>query len=1042
MKSVILKILVNTIVAIVFLSCGQSSHDQQNLEILSVPNSPADQPGQFDFHQLEQNYFPNAKALQFRGVFPDSESSRYWNYNEANLKIYEWNHRTFPQGVKEIYIAGKNIVLKKGHSSRLLERLENRQDIKRLIIQAESVELAGVLRLPSTSILIVAENLQITAEGKIDVSGLDYLTVPQLYSDGARGLDGGNIQLLAQEVQINTTEPFLKSNGGNGENAGAGQNGVNGVSLPDLGSGSVHQQILKKYCWCNIVSDRAACRQTCENQLIGTHGISSCPTNGENARPGGKPGQGGNPGAISTNFNLPENSVIGSSGNSGKNAGQFLGGQAGYPLQAYHQVYLEGRLIANSACPKTLDGASSQSPDNHTQLTFSSIIKIQTGRKEFADSQSWSYRRLYADDLYMQGYEDEARKEYLAIEMAMAPLKKELTPENDLNLSKVVFQLMQMQGKKDYFGNHPTWIPGISYEVAQQFYRQEMETSYRLLYLSNWLLKEFTSRESQFSALEHLKAEMNDRLIQLKLQQESQLQKFSTLDAQIKNFQKTSSVFELHLNEIQVQIEDEARRNIHHQEKKAKLKRALLGLSALAKAIPAGQPALSGVGTGLETILNMADSERASEAISQLPNLLDSIGQLRKLEESRQDWNKRYYSFNLSDFLSMSGDQRASEIEQAQKFYSPILQTLKNQLTQFQVLQMGQDAVAAEIKRIQDTSPRFMEALKMLSDLNREKQQLQQGLLALQNNMNAIDQERAELFTQANLIQKQLFNLEKGISLELKTLASIMGANARKRLLEYKYYLIKAYQFRLLKPFPGNLDLFSLEEQLKQFISTENSPTVDQQKLEEIFEVFYLDELGKINMGLFEALDQGDLKEEITEVIYSLSPRELQALENNKIVLLNTLEKNLIAPYHQNARLIKVESDIDFELTVPEPVTSGYFDLTINHPGTFLVRNLTENYIFSRPDLGEKGIFSWGSRIEVLSKSATEYQSSPWLWSLFSNIWGNNHAQYDSQKLQGLYVRPGMATELKIKLKRPPGALYSIKLNRLLLKFQYSFRAE
>lgn len=1032
------KTLLSTVLlASIVLSCGKSEVDKTSLDNIYL-NDPdtltEDNENKVQLLLLED--FPKAKAFSLKGPIPRPDSSRYWDYTEVSLSETLWNHRTFNNGIKSITIYGKHIVLSKGHPSRLHEKIDQRRDIKNLTIHAETVEIQSSLSLPSTNVVIKANNFRIAADAVIDLSAPAFETTAATFANGQKGLDSGSLTLLIENTQnLKISHPFLLMNGGKGQNAGPGQKGADGISLNNLGNDSVHNIIQTTTCDCHQASDRAGCRQVCSVNQVASQGIASCPSSGSKATPGGMPGQGGNPGMLMSNLHNLNEFAIGSSGESGNNAGQFMGGNPGSPSQAYHQVVRDGHVITRSACAPTYQGESANSPSNPTPIEnfkMSVVAPI-----EESPSEHWSYQKLYAEDLYLLGHIAEAQSEFKKIAKALKNVEgSKLSQETQL-------QLAQIDMQKDFFGNHSTWIPGVSFELTNRFYRTEMENAFNTLYLTQWLLKEHATREAKAESIFALQNEFEKRLGQIYKNQQELAVKRNDLNSVLSNLKNTSEVFEEHLTKIQAEIEEEAQRNVHSAEKKAKLKRALLGLTALAKVFPAGQPALAGVGTSVETLLSMSNSQSAKEAIGHLPTLYQALDQAQKFEESRQHWNTNYHAINYRDFLSMNSQERKEEIEKTKNFYKPVFETLKEQYSQFKAVEMGTDAISAEVKRIQATSPRFQEALGLLTELNKEKQQAIYQLQALQNNLMAIDQERMEIYNQSNEFQKQLSSIEKGLNPEVKIALKELSARVRARMLKYKYYLAKAYQYRLLKPFPGSLDLFSLEEKINQIIQYEKLPNLSHQELRETYSLLYQAELSSINFSLFESLDHGDLKEDITEVSLALNQQELEAISNGKTIFINTRERDLIPDYHRNARLLRIDIDLnhgDFTVNSSEHRSSGFFDITVTHTGTFVVEDNDNQYLFSRPDLGDKGLYHWGTRVDLVANSIIPYQSSPWVWSLFNDFSSVRTGSEPRAGINELYARPGLATILKLKLNRQNGIPLDISLKNLNLKLHYSFK--
>jgi hypothetical protein len=952
----------------------------------------------------------SAKTMTLMGQIPVAEESRYWKMSEK-------------EGV--VTLTGKKIIIQAGHLTRLFERLHQRKNITSLNIYAEEIDIYSRLKLPGTNLSIYARKLSLGKDSQIDVSAPVYPSSPRPFQDGHQGLSGGDIRLEVETFNIFNEGVYFIANGGQGQHGGIGANGSDGVSLPDLGAGVVYQEIANQRC-----SDTS--RPSCRWVVGKKNGIAQCPGAGQNARAGGMPGAGGKPGKIISNLSqdLLQKIFVANSGGPGDSAGTYLGGRAGNPREAvFQRVQTNDSNTIVFRCPISNNGTDVVSPLRNVENILPDIISdpMLNPFTTLKKSQMPNYIRLYADDLYRLGHVHLAKQEYL-----------KLTDEN-LQQEGAIHKILQIDSGVDYYGNAPAWIPGVAYEVIESLYQSEIKNAFRLLYLALWLEKDQSSKEAKIATIHHLHEQFELRGLEIKNEIRNNQHVINEIERKNVTLAASNKLYQQHLEQLRSEIETEAQRRIHSQQKSAQLKRALLGLAALSKAIPAGAPVTVGVAQGIEALIAMSNSQDIGHRLLQLPSLVDAGANLSRWSEARLDWNARFQSFNYRDFVQMDSEQRTREIEKNRSFYAPILQTVKEQYELFKKCEMPADSVAREIQRIEETSPRFQQAVAALKVLNQQKQELYEMLQKYQYKNVEFDLELIEVMRQMNQLQKHLVENETGMDAQTLVMMMQVRASAKSRLNKYKYFLAKSFQYRLLRPFPGNLLLDGLEEQLNRIINYEHNPDPMGTAIGEALRSLYLDELSAINLSLFESLDRGELAEDETEIFIEFSQSELQALASGKPVYLNMIDRNIVASHQQNARLISAEIMIkpdDVKIEHHQAWSHAIVDFTMSHPGDFYVDNENSRNYFSRPDLRETGFYRWGTRVDLVANSAHAFQSAPGVWRLFSDI----SSGIDMDNLGPLYARPGMLTEFKVEMKTNASTALNVNLQSLMIKFRYSFR--
>ena len=250
---------------------------------------------------------------------------------------------------------------------------------KNIVINAERVTVKGIIYLPGKNITINAQTLNMAQGGAIDISIADPVleedapTVPDVYSvdappspqnyfydnffplrlglfetqifpasmlsrntkrrDGTVGIDGGEIVLNVASIFYHSSSgPFFIAKGGRGGEGELGRNGESGGSVRDIdGNGLIYANSLE-----NPIDPPLKIGDN--DQHYFEEGDSQysipLPSYGEDAVAGGRPGNGGRGGKITSNVAIDNNHFNLSGGVAGEKTPAYRGGPAGTPRSA------------------------------------------------------------------------------------------------------------------------------------------------------------------------------------------------------------------------------------------------------------------------------------------------------------------------------------------------------------------------------------------------------------------------------------------------------------------------------------------------------------------------------------------------------------------------------------------------------------------------------------------------------------------------------------------------------------------------------------
>lgn len=184
-------------------------------------------------------------------------------------------------------ITGTTISIDQYDLQGLKKKLHNKSNFKEVIFNCDTFVIQTLLNMPSTDLTIKAKTFKSYQGAQINLTPLPYKGPAEKFQNGKRGENGKTLKLDIKEIDLHEQidRPLFIVNGGNGQNAGAGENGKDGISV-DHRDGVIASYKLVR------------------GELVLAHGTYYTPTAGNDPVKGGLPGEAGKGGIIKTNIVL------------------------------------------------------------------------------------------------------------------------------------------------------------------------------------------------------------------------------------------------------------------------------------------------------------------------------------------------------------------------------------------------------------------------------------------------------------------------------------------------------------------------------------------------------------------------------------------------------------------------------------------------------------------------------------------------------------------------------------------------------------------
>ncbi len=1027
--------------------------------------------------QAEQTAF----GLQPGHPLPDPEDRRYFSVTDQKESF-----STFFNGaqrhLRKVVISGHTIVFDPDHSNGLW-RFDANKDIRELVIYADTVNVRSLLRLPQTNIHIFARQLNFEDKqgviASISTTPLDIPLAPggpdkvrdHVYAgrNGIAGYTAGNISINIQQFNASSINNRLITRGGQGGPAGPGRKGDDGASRSVLkGKYTVGYGFLclgrKSWEFKNTTNyTYVSLKSSCDTKTAGT---SARPGNGWAATAGGIPGTGGNAGSIKFNTDLTAY-VLSSGGSAGQRANNglsYAGGAAGKPVSSRHWICTnvgEDNQSCKNSSHTSSSGARATPPFGTVGRAASA--ELTSNRYAWITSESLFQVLNYIRDAYLYGYYDqtddmltlrltELDKYVASDEWNVVPTGlpiEEATALRDQKQTELLqlqdeFNSLQQQlhANLDYFGNPVGWSPLLSFEVNRAAFEQEIDTAMDVLWLNYWMSNGANSIDARRTTAKDMVGTLKTQIDDYKAQYEVAIDSIPRLQNEIENLASDIDLQKQKIKQLEEAFLPKA--------KNAALIRSFgRTLNKVAEVFPVTQPVLNFVGNfvsgipdidpdkPLEQELLHTAGDSAGDALDEYWNegidgqLEDTDALLACAEQSGP---------LVKACVAMEGAHRLNELRK------PVVKELGSTVQIIAGSSAPNPAVREELNRILAQDDRYREIIGEIKALNQRKAEFAAELLSTIQKINFYASAITKNMLAIDAMNEVINDTTAALNPRVTGYLEGMAQRARHRLQLYQYYMVRAYEYRLLKPFDKELDLNRLfadfcrlaiavdENDLGKGLSGDSCDNNTARNLSKQdftdLKAIYEDQLADIAFEILDEYNNNPSSELTGGVTFDVPAAVLQKLNDEGAGTLNLVDDlGLFSLREENLRLLEIKvQEVQFE-----NLNNGhlnYMDICFIHSGISKLRKNGETWLFRHYNDRATGLIEWRNRyddgnVSLLPLSAASN-------SLLGSLIGN-----DNPDLL-LYSRPGAWADLTLMSESTGSAITRITSMKVVVKYDFT----
>ncbi len=926
--------------------------------------------------------------------------------------------------------------------------------VRRITLCADQLVIRGELSLPGTEVnIFVRELIFEDAEGdpgRINTSPLAYALEKAPDAQRATNTPGGNgwpgrragsvtayLRTIRAPPETATLPRFIME-GGNGQHAGLGENGPDGVDrsyiygqtfVCDGKSLSVNFDPPAVY-WKWHYKWAAFDQQK-------SWGAPSFPTSGLDALPAGMPGDGGDGGIFTANRDLAP-FVDNRGGLAGNPGSDVHGGRPGYPLtSAQYGVTIWYNLFTGPHFDGAQPRISSGPETTHAGKSFTAPQAAKP-RGEQPDPVVIDSPNAWLHPLQLQTVLQFVRDAYLAedretVAAILADYRDALALEppaqtgwgTEFELSRyyaaqaeAATLLHRLESHLDYYGNPAGWTPILSLQANLQLYENEITDALRTLVLVSWISQEGVRTENAAAAMQSAILELDKDAAAAAREVQAAEKGLREINDRIYSLSHELSTLNNDLAALRERLLAEAHNTM---QTKALINLGVKTFSAICSVIPYGQPALGAVGSMATVMADyaMADEGEPLDTAGKLGGILATYGKA-KLDEKAGEISK-VADKKKPDPEAEKAKEKAAQLTHVGKTIGPAVTEISGAL---KGLRVPQSEVDAELARLEAKTPEFGEMARKIQGLNRRKaafaEKLDETLQTLGGAYGRISSNLNAMGTLVRQGRDTLAHLDHEAVLYTRDL----GQRARQTLVKYLYYLVKSYETSVLKEVEAaNYQLTDIFDKISDLLQAgENRSKLDVTRLgvfADQLRPLFRDNLSRIEHKLME-----DFRPEYTIRLESRlsaeqTPEIIRQLNDTGETVINLRENGLILPDREKIKIADIEvSGLGFgDRGLP---AGGTLEITLEPLGDGTIRSGDRLYAVRHPagsgqgegaDLPSQQI--WGATYHFSTRQLSPIKPSSESLALLGYL-----LRETDDKTREKLAKPAAWTDLRIRFRR------------------------
>ncbi len=669
----------------------------------------------------------------------------------------------------------------------------------------------------------------------------------------------------------------------------------------------------------------------------------------------------------------------------------------------------------------------------------------------------------FCDDAFFLGF----GKEILPTLSFYSELISRLSQSQDLysinnylqsDLYQSQLELIKLRGRilsgDDYFGNPVGWVPLLSFEFTKAVFDTELEHAMRILYLDYFIRTASDTLQRRIDGYTTLRDELNQRFTydrntfnNLVLVTVPDVE--NRIDVNNQRIQQIGNQIE----DVMAQIARKAEEDLNRQNSYDWTKTATL-VGQIATMVP--YPPVQTAGAGIVAGVQFYNSVQNTNNINQ-NSILNIAGAASSAIQTYNGYQTQF----------QSTIDRWNNIGQQWQDFFPVFQggmgidSITNQINRGRALF---DTLSSVYAQLNATYSQYLnvgdgELQRMTSDaISRDPL-----LATLHSSLRDAEDKHKELIEEYKNTNDQIFSLGSQIMayglvyddantkvlsntkvLDHRTVLYInyLRENSIRRLKKYYYYMAKAYEFRTLQPFTGNLNLAPILNSVES-MAIASSNSVLQPSQYATLAGLYESQVRQVAQNIYDYYISNAPAQTITST-YRLQKSDLDKLNQGEAVIFNPYLKGLFNSTEENIRIINIRV-----LNLSDSINPGTIvgnpariDVRFEYP---LVSNVRRNgglYYFNNYNRNTNTPLSFSSRYDLNTSTITHFRPSASTTSLLMSLCADQSLPTGNEDLL-MYSRPSADADLIVtRTSLNNSGVGELYIDSLLIEITYDFNTK
>jgi hypothetical protein len=350
---------------------------------------------------------------------------------------------------------------------------------------------------------------------------------------------------------------------------------------------------------------------------------------------------------------------------------------------------------------------------------------------------------------------------------------------------------------------------------------------------------------------------------------------------------------------------------------------------------------------------------------------------------------------------------------------------------------LSNEEVETELIKLKEADPEFNSLVDDLVEFMVRKELFGQQLAQTMNRVSSLSNNIRQNLLAVDALNRRAGEVAVVVDQRAELYLKEMSRRAKARLLKYYYYLAKAYEYRLLEPFDGQLNLVPLFERFLTIASANGRlAPADFAALRPIL-TEQLDTVAEQILDRFIASRGGG--ELSTSFTFDLTAAEIDQLNREGRITINLFERGLFLASEEDIRIVNLSVENLTPLNPQSGCGVSYIKLYMEHSGVSKLSRKGRTYLFrhyrddsqDQPGLNKN---VWGATFDHNNGNLVDsIEPSAASESLLRSVLG-----IDSNHIM-IYSRPSAWADIVIRTETNPGLCDELLIGSLRLRIKYDW---